>query len=340
MPNMKVLTYVCAIIIIFSICFIAELRLDAARSVSNHFDAQSMIALRNNTNPPRGRRKAIPLAELTKSSTSSACPIGTIRMSDTHLQGDDHRQIPKIVHVSSKSRCLPPDFALFLEQWRLPGYSFYFHDDEAVDLLLSNNWLSQFPLLNDVLSCLTSVTVKVDIWRYLVLWEYGGIYTDIDNGVGSFTNESISGTDDAYFELAWEGHAELSQYFMALAPKHPLMHLSIMSALVSILELKDYGRNFAPHTTGPHALSQGYVKFMNGKIDHSSETKGVTVGQKFVGWDARSVKVNEKIIVRNELGGTKKAEVYKAMNMTHFTKEKETKGKSCLRHLYDERGWE
>jgi mannosyltransferase OCH1-like enzyme len=46
------------------------------------------------------------------------------------------------------------------------------------------------------MKCVTNGATKSDIWRYLVLYTYGGIYTDIDNSPNEFDEKTISKTDD------------------------------------------------------------------------------------------------------------------------------------------------
>ena len=126
------------------------------------------------------------------------------------------RKIPKIVHMTSKGRCFTKAFADNIKKWTLPGYSFVLHDDEAVDKLFHNYEWSEFPLLRQILTCLTSGAMKADLWRYLALWKWGGVYTDMDNAPGrewfkegTFINDDM----DAMFEVERGGFP--SQYFYA-----------------------------------------------------------------------------------------------------------------------------
>lgn len=58
------------------------------------------------------------------------------------------------------------------------------------------------------------------------MWEYGGIYTDMDNLPGLFLNETTITPDiDAFFLQEKGGF--LSQFFFAVSPKHPLMFLAV-----------------------------------------------------------------------------------------------------------------
>ncbi len=94
------------------------------------------------------------------------------------------RQIPKIIHMTSKSRCMTQKVKANILKWRLPGYSIYFHDDAAVNRLLEK-YFPAFPHLQMIKECSISGAAKADIWRYLVLWEYGGVYT------GKFKNNLL-----------------------------------------------------------------------------------------------------------------------------------------------------
>jgi mannosyltransferase OCH1-like enzyme len=126
---------------------------------------------------------AVPLEQLTTSPISS-CPPPLIYLPN-HVRTEAHnRKIPKIVHMTSKSRCFTSNFYENIQQWRhMEEHSLYLHDDTAVDRLLSQDW-PLFPHMNLARKCLRSGAGLADLWRYVVLWEYGGIYT------GKFTSVS------------------------------------------------------------------------------------------------------------------------------------------------------
>ena len=87
------------------------------------------------------------------------------------------QKIPKIIHMTATSRCMTEKIRANLKKWEaLPDYTIYFHDDVAVDRLLSKYW-PHFPHLAMAQRCSISGAAKADLWRYLVLWEYGGLYT-------------------------------------------------------------------------------------------------------------------------------------------------------------------
>jgi hypothetical protein len=154
---------------------------------------------------------AIPLPQLVNAHRSNhnnnntECPDGFVYIPDTILDSSEayQRTIPKIVHVTSKSRCMLPVFAKTIDKWRFPHHSLFFHDDDAVDRLM-NKYFPEFPSLQVVAHCLLPGACKADLyviqsfvsiddsefphfffclsflinrWRALVLYEYGGICT-------------------------------------------------------------------------------------------------------------------------------------------------------------------
>jgi mannosyltransferase OCH1-like enzyme len=142
----------------------------------------------------------VPLDILTASSISQ-CPSPLIYLDNRVVAAtttatsttDRPRKIPKIIHMTSKSRCFPSNFYDNIQLWQqhkfFDDYSLYLHDDVAVDRLLSSSPLqsqhihSLFPHLNLARKCLRSGAGLADLWRYVVLWEYGGMYTGTCFGV-------------------------------------------------------------------------------------------------------------------------------------------------------------
>lgn len=85
--------------------------------------------------------------------------------------------IPKIFHQTWKDRNLPEDFKRWSETWKQmnPGYIYKFYTDKDIYKFIYKNYNSYF----DLYESLNGIE-KVDIFRYLVLHKYGGIYIDMD----------------------------------------------------------------------------------------------------------------------------------------------------------------
>jgi hypothetical protein len=100
------------------------------------------------------------LVELVGGPTDSlSCPEGQWPIQDTVLPSritSEGRKIPKIIHMTGRSRCTTEVMYDTINLWRLQNHSLFFHDDEAMDRLLSNHW----PKFR-----------RADLWRYLITWE-------------------------------------------------------------------------------------------------------------------------------------------------------------------------
>jgi hypothetical protein len=264
-------------------------------------------------------------------------PIRSIVAPDVN----DNHKIPRIVHVTGISPCLTKPFHDNLQKWHFSNYSFYFHDEEAVDRLLQRDW-PEFPHLQLIMNCMISGAAKADLWRYLVLWEFGGIYTDLDSAPGKQfwtkdNNTVMSSEDDGFFVVEQIG--VLSQYFMALSPKHPLAYFSVLQTLHRLLDVTNVGNQYVPYVTGPGALKNAFIIFMEAQ---GTGMDGKVKAGFYQGVGNRSVTVvgsrrrSNRYIIRQSILPKDKKAGYEAMGMKHFSKTKnEQQNTSCFIYLYD-----
>ena len=290
--------------------------------------------------------KSTPLSELVETTFTprSACNASKKRAwientilpeSITHYAG---RKIPKIVHITSKTKCTTKLFARIVDAWRFANYSLYYHDEAAVDRLLQRYW-SEFPHLQLVLPCMISGAAKADLWRYLVLWEYGGIYTDVDNLPGPWfrNGTAITDSDDAWFVVEQIG--VLSQYFMAASPRHPLLHMCVTMTFSRLMNLPFIRDQYVPFVTGPGALKQAFAWFM--AAQETTTFDRVSKGR-YVGVDGRSVTVvgtratSNNWIHREAITPRQKFRNYAVMGMEHFSRHQRDRrhNDSCFVEIY------
>jgi len=281
------------------------------------------------------------IEELVESNTIT-CPPGLMPITNTHFPTSvvhpTGRKIPKIIHITSRYRCATPAVIKNVDKWRFQNHSVYFHDDEAIDKLFTHPYIrSQFPTLREGLKCVTNGATKADLWRYLVVYMYGGIYTDIDNSPTGFNGETIQETDDAFFTI--EKLGIMSQYFLASSLGHPLMAKMLEVGVERLKTTLNVMVNNPAQMTGPGACKVGFINFM---AEVGVETTGYIEAGVYFGANNRSVTVvgNKqwaKSLVNRDGLGHDKAVYYKALNLTHFTESRKTypgQGSiSCKEHL-------
>uniref|UniRef100_A0A7R9WP57 Uncharacterized protein n=1 Tax=Craspedostauros australis TaxID=1486917 RepID=A0A7R9WP57_9STRA len=230
----------------------------------------------------------IPLQELVMTSNFKAemCPEGTTFINSTFINptsatGEPNatlppRKIPRIVHITARIPCMRPSLDKFMQRWHLEGHSFAFHDEVAVDRLLGK-FCPEFPSLQSLQECLAKGARKADLWKYLVLYEYGGIHADVDVAPGeSFLGDgAIQPQDDAYGVVAEEGC--LAPYFIATSPRHPIMFFSLHVALAQLYEVRSVIHQNGRSITGQKAMQLGAMSFVQ-RGDLSPLTAGLHVG--------------------------------------------------------------
>jgi mannosyltransferase OCH1-like enzyme len=301
------------------------------------FDLKQLTERRQVTFETSGQRT--PLTKLAGTDKPIQCADGLVPVPDTVLDPAlafaDGRKMPRVVHVTSKSRCMTKEFAENVDKWRFKDHSLFMHDDDAMNELLSRHW-PEFPQLQQVQKCLRyGGAVKADIWRALILYEYGGIYTDTDNAPNKFNGTTIQPEDDAFFIVEVMGSP--SQWFMAASPRHPVMYMLIETILYNIAwTIKDTGKLKVIWTTGPGAVSDAFQLFAR------HNTYNVKAGL-WVGTEGRSARLvgnmtnQDEFVWRNMIKD--KEDLYEKMNMTHLTRmnfneKNAATNLTCLEHLY------
>lgn len=268
----------------------------------------------------------------TTTTTTTTTILTTTNTSKNYRVSVDSPRIPRIIHQTSKSRCLTKGLAKSVEQWNpmieQGGWSYFFHDDQAMEELFSFDY-PEFPHLKLVTKhCLHYGTVKADLWRYLVLYVYGGLYADLDthpNYKKFQATSSIQPDMEGFFVV--EQYHILSQYFMAMAPRHPLMYYAIQHSLLNIYNLVNTRDVYAPSLTGPHALHEAYRDY---RRDAGDEVTPLGQGYKpvwrgtFIGTHNTTITVvghgekEAEWVIRESLRIHLKRAEYSLMGMRHF----------------------
>mmetsp|Transcript_17951 Transcript_17951/g.25444 ORF Transcript_17951/g.25444 Transcript_17951/m.25444 type:complete len:190 (+) Transcript_17951:2-571(+) len=116
--------------------------------------------------------------------------------------------------------------------------------------------------------------MKIDIWRVLILWKYGGIYSDADVVPNpDMLTESAIHPDSEWFSLsdAWN---RPSQWFFATSAHHMSMKNALHIIAQRVLDVGNVQKTKLVHVTGPQTLYWGWKdSFRNESeiINHTAE---------------------------------------------------------------------
>ena len=86
--------------------------------------------------------------------------------------------IPKIIHNTYKNHDLPEIYKLCQSEIKRlhPDFEYRFYTDDDMDMVMKND----FPEYYDKFNLLPRMIMKIDMFRYFLMYKYGGLYTDMD----------------------------------------------------------------------------------------------------------------------------------------------------------------
>jgi len=98
--------------------------------------------------------------------------------------------IPKIIIQTGKTKN-PPKYKVFIDlvKSKNPDYKYIFFDDDDIETFLKEN----YPEYWDTYQRLPILIQKIDFFRYIAVYHYGGIYLDLDvKALKSFDDQLLN----------------------------------------------------------------------------------------------------------------------------------------------------
>jgi mannosyltransferase OCH1-like enzyme len=145
-----------------------------------------------------------------------------------------------------------------------PDYSYNLYDDNDMDNFVNEHFKGE---IAECYNKLNIIVAKVDFWRYLVLYKYGGIYLDMDSSIEKPLDELIRSTDEAI--ITAEGNPGLYvQWALIFSKGHPILKKTI-ELIISNIKNNSYP-NDIHKMTGPSvytkAINEIHMEIFNNKI--------------------------------------------------------------------------
>jgi len=207
-------------------------------------------------------------------------------------------------YINSKPKVLNA-----MHSWMKYSYKFnyQFYTNEMCEEFIKNNfddrvYEAYMKLPNNV------PVMKADLWRYCIVYIYGGIYADSDTIC--LMDPSILLNDDALFVCVPENDVHLCQWVFAAPAHSPILKSIIDLCVQRILETVDIkGEHIIHHLTGPGVFTDGienylkthnlptyndrrkYIKYVDSMLDvfddklfHNNIVKHLFTGGDVDGW--------------------------------------------------------
>ena len=178
--------------------------------------------------------------------------------------------IPKIIWQTYKDPYDKLTMYMYdaINSWRLlnPDYEYkYMDDNQAAEFVLKEygqEW-------HDLFIGLPVGVMRGDLWRYMVIYKYGGVYADLDTEC--LLPISSWMLDDKEFIVCPETDIHFCQWTFAATAKHPILE-SVLNLIKDRLLNPEYGSPHFVHShTGPAIWTAGINKALNISVSNLIE---------------------------------------------------------------------
>lgn len=143
-----------------------------------------------------------------------------------------YMNIPKIIYQTWKTKHLHPQIEKIKQdiQNLNPTYKMELFDDDDMDRWIKTNCDKQTRQAYDKLYV---GAAKADLWRYLILYQNGGIYLDMDSIIHKSLDELIQIDDSAI--ISREGNkGYFMQWMLIFEKRHPILKSTIDKCIYNI----------------------------------------------------------------------------------------------------------
>jgi hypothetical protein len=170
--------------------------------------------------------------------------------------------IPKIIWQTYKYeyKKLPQDILNLTKTWidMNQEYEYRYFDDKMLENFVLSEYGKEWH--NIILNCPIPV-MKADIWRYLIIQKYGGVYVDIDT---ECLNPLKSWIDDSYDFIVCDDSSsfELAQLAFAASPNTEIMNNVLLSIKNTINKIDLSDNLYIEKTTGTDIWTTSIRKFL------------------------------------------------------------------------------
>lgn len=142
-------------------------------------------------------------------------------------------------------------------------YHYYLYNDNDMDNFVNDYFDGE---IAECYNKLNIIVAKVDFWRYLVLYKYGGVYLDMDSSIEKPLDELIKTEDQAI--ITAEGNPNLYvQWALIFSKEHPILKKTIELICDNIRNNK-YPNNIHK-MTGPTVYSKSINEIHKELFNHS-----------------------------------------------------------------------
>jgi mannosyltransferase OCH1-like enzyme len=135
-------------------------------------------------------------------------------------------------------------------------FNYKFYNNAMCDDFIKNNFDDK---IYNAYSLLPMGVMKADLWRYCIIYKYGGIYTDTDT-VCLFNPHIF--INDSLLTIVPENETHLCQWVFSAPPNSPILKSIIDLSVERILNTPIKGEHIIHYLTGPGVFTDGIEKYL------------------------------------------------------------------------------
>jgi len=220
-------------------------------------------------------------------------------ISETDLGMNDvkmlHGWLPKIIHQTYRDHQLPSWYEQNIARIKelCPGWEYRFYDNQDIQNYISRNFPDYLGYYNRIDKAYGAA--RADFFRYLVLFNEGGVYLDIKSSITKPLDEVLpreavyllshwqNGPGEKYEDCGlfpalrkepepWPDRGEFQQWFIVAPPRHPFLQRTIERVCENIDKYRYFtgatGGMGVLRLTGPIAYTRAILSLMD-TVEHS-----------------------------------------------------------------------
>ena len=175
--------------------------------------------------------------------------------------------IPKRIFQTHKSVQYirsKPQLQNAINSWRrhVPEFGYHFYTNEMCDVFMKTDMVELFgESIYEAYNKLPMAVMKADLWRYCVIYKFGGIYADADTICKC--NPNIFTMYDTMLVCAPENSTNLCQWCFAAPANSPILKSVIELSIERILEMHEIKGEHVIHLlTGPSVFTDGIETYL------------------------------------------------------------------------------
>jgi mannosyltransferase OCH1-like enzyme len=182
--------------------------------------------------------------------------------------GGTKAKVPRMIYQTFQSVKVPFRMLAAVHSWQLmnPEWGYEFFDDTQMAGFVANFDCSAVPFdsrdLARAFGQIRPGAGKADLFRYLLVYERGGVYMDIDTVCLAPLSRYVASDDDVVTGIGCYG--DFHQWGLVYSPRHPFLLCAIENAIANILD-----RRFVPGfegslegLTGPPCLDKSIKQIL------------------------------------------------------------------------------